>query len=98
MRNGLFMINKGGYLWEQHKFTSERGAHNKYMQLFFFVLKNFLWDKLHDFIDACFDVYSRYIVDMDRDEKVIHSLSRICTQTSETRTPNIQHMRLLKHL
>ena len=48
MRNGLFEINKEGYMWEQHKFTSERGTHNKYIELVFCILKKLPWDKLHN--------------------------------------------------
>jgi len=43
MRNGLFEINKGGYMWEQHKFTSERGENNKYIPLFFFLSSKTLY-------------------------------------------------------
>ena len=104
MRNGLFGINKGGYLWEQHKFTFERGAHNKYIELVFCVLKKFPWDKLHrnliaslhwlNYISSLMFVlmFVGDILEMDRDEALTHSSSQICTRTSnETRMPNTTH-------
>ena len=101
MRNGLFGINKGGYLWEHHNLTSERGAHNKYIELFFFVLKSFLWDNLHSNLIIglhwlnCISslilvfIFIGEIEEMDRDEALNHSSSQRCTKTyMETGTPN----------
>ena len=104
MRNDLFRINKEGYLWEQNGFTSEIWAHNKYIELFFCVLENFLWAKLHSnlivnlhWIDCISSfmfvlMFQGDIVEMDRDEAFIHSSSQICTRTYiETRIPNTIH-------
>ena len=97
-------VNKGGYLWEQHNFTSERGAKNKYIELLFCVLRNFLWAKLHSNLTAslhwlnCISslmlvlMFIGDIVEMDRDKKLTHSSSQICTRSSnETMTPITTH-------
>ena len=104
MRNGLFGIKKEGYLWEQNKFTSERGAHNKNIELFFCVIKNFPWDKMHSNLTVdlhwlnCISslmlvlMFIGDILDMDQDEALTHSSSQTCTSTSnETRTSNATH-------
>ena len=104
MRNGLFGINKGGYLWEQHKFTSERGAHNKYIELVFCVLKKFPWAKLHSNLNVslhwlnCISslmlvlMFIGDIIEMDQDEVLTHSLIQICSMRSnEMRIPYTTH-------
>ena len=91
-------------MWEQQKFTSKRGEHNKYIELFFCVLRNFLWDKLHSNLIVglhwlnCISslmlvlMFIGDIVEMDRDEEFTHYSSQRCTQTSiETRMPNTTH-------
>ena len=110
MRNGLFGINKGGYLWEQHKFTSERWAHNKYIELVFCVLKKFPWAKLHSNLTVglhwlnCISslmlvlMFIGDIVEMDRDEAFTHSLSQLCTRHLLRQGLLIPRIRLLKHL
>ena len=104
MRNVLFGINKRGYLWEQHKFTLERGTNNKYIEFVFCVLKNFPWDKIHSNLTVslhwlnCISslmfvlMFIGDILDIDRDEELTHSLSQRCTRTSnEMRMPNTTH-------